>query len=117
NFAAGKARFWHPTETLVADKTPNWLSSRILTEEAVARARTIDLNTRTWNVQGRNATLLDSMRTEAPGENLGPIDPNAKVNLSIYEKSLDDTGIKLDRRMQRIAAGKAGFDRLAQMIT
>jgi kumamolisin len=115
NFAAAKAKFWQPTESFLADHTPTWLSSRLITEEAIQRSRTLDLNTRSWSVQGKTATFMDSMKEQAAGESLGPVDPNAKVQLSVYAKSLDPTGIKLDRRLDRIAHGRAGFVTDAEM--
>lgn len=117
NFAVAKAKFWQPTENFLADNTPTWLSRRLITEEAIQRSRTLDLNTRQWQVKDSSATLLDSMRDQAAGESLGPVDPNAQVQLSVYAKSLDPTGIKLDRRLARIANGSAGFVSDAEMAT
>jgi kumamolisin len=108
-FAVRKAQFWQPTENFMATHLPDWASSRLITPEAIQRARTIDLNTVKWDVKGNRATLLDSMRESPKGEAVGPIDPKAQFDVSVYAKSLDPTGIKLDRRLARIAQGKADF--------
>jgi hypothetical protein len=115
-FAAKKARFWEPKEKWMADSAPR-LSKYLLTPEAIQRARTVDMNTRSWEFAGNKARLLDSMKEQAPGEKVGAIDPNESFNVSIYAKSVDDTGIKLDRRLARIARGKASFVTDDEMTT
>ncbi|HEY9772976.1 MAG TPA: S53 family peptidase [Planktothrix sp.] len=108
DFAASKARFWEPKEKWMVNKAPK-LSEYLLTPEAIQRARTVDMNTRTWQPIGTKAMLMDSMKKQAPGEKVGEIDPNERFNVSIYAKSVDDTGLKLDRRLKRIARQQAGF--------
>lgn len=108
NFVVKKEVFWDPVERKTAAVLPDFIARRVLSPEAIQRSQTLGLRPK-WEVNGRQATLTDSIRSTPKGEKLGEIAPDEKFGLTVYARSLDSTGRLLDRRLQRISDGKAGF--------
>ena len=106
--AVRKEIIWHRPEKWALDTMPDWLSDRLLSPEALKRSQTLSLMPK-WEARGNTSVSLDSVKPTPTEGVLADFDPNTPMALSVYARSLDFSGRKLDRVNQRIVEGKRGF--------